>query len=292
LRTTESAPGGARTLAGSTVGATPRIGVGQAALRHWGIVLGTLVVTVGIAVAVGLTRTPTYTSESRLEVGRVDVRTPDLGGFVVATQSLASAYARAVRAQGVVEPIARDLGVSDDEVKSRLTATPIAESPVFRIEAEGESEAEAVELANLATQEIIQFTTRLNRENPDSERLFADYRRATLRERQLERVRGRAAAAFRQNPSPATRDALDRAEADLAAAQLQVRALSQSYQESQEGQANTSLLQVLTPAADASSDKTSKLQLLIAIGLFVGLFLGLALATLRANSSRPRFQAG
>src|SRR5215211_5809799 len=130
-----------------------------------------LIACLALALVLSTLRSPIYTAEAQLGIGRIDVSTYSIPGFVSASRDLAAAYSRALRTTAVNRPLARQLHTSPAEVGSRLSASPIPESPVIVVTAKGSSERDAVELANAAKTALIAYVTRLNRSNPDSARL-------------------------------------------------------------------------------------------------------------------------
>jgi uncharacterized protein involved in exopolysaccharide biosynthesis len=265
------------------------VSLSEAVRRYWPIVLLPVVLLVGIAFAIGLVRDPVYTAEARLAVGRIDVSEPGaLSGFAEATESLASAYSRAIRAEQVVDKVARDSRETPDYVRDHVDASPVPESPVITIEADSESEARAVRLANTTSTELINYVERLNRSNPDSPRILAELRRAIQRRNTLESQADEAGDAFEESASAADRAAYDQLRGRVELADVRVDALRDAYSDSQQGQGTTSLLQVQTRAIDASDDRMSVLQLLVGIGLLGGLAIGLGLAVMRAQGAIRR----
>ena len=249
------------------------VGPGQAALRHPFIVLVVMLVFIGGAVAIALTRDPVYTAESRVNVGRINVPPYTLQGVVIGNQSLAQSYSRAINAPDVINAASRAARVPPETVLSNLSATPVAQSTVIRIEATGSSERESVALANAASRGLRNYVVKLNR-NAQATDVLAQYRRAV---RDVANAQKRVAASL-GNPG-----ALQRAQLRLQTAQLRSKALEQQYQFQAGNEAPPNLVQLLAPATSASSDFDSQLQELVLIGAVAGLLVGLALALLRSN---------
>lgn len=133
-----------------------------AALRkHW---VPALVLTLLLAVlgaGVGALREPTYTGEARLAVGAGELSTLAIPGFPTASEDLASSYARWVTAVGVGE-------MTLPEATMSLSASPIPESNVIRIEATSKVRDVAVESADAAAAQLIEEIDRVERDNdPD-----------------------------------------------------------------------------------------------------------------------------
>lgn len=262
----------------------PRVTTLTAARRHWLLVAFITLLFTGAGVAVALVRQPVYTAGTRLVVGRIDVSAPGaLGSFTVATQAIASQYSRSIDAEGITHRVAPRAGLTPTQVASRVSATPIPESPVIKVFAQGTSATDAVRLANLASDALVTFTTLLNRSNPDTSRLLtrftASSREVVVQDAQLSRLR----RSYVAHPTRATRDEMQATEVKLRVAELQRDTLRDAYDASTQSQAATSLVQVLERASGAASDRLRYLQFLGFIGFVAGLAVGLALATLRAN---------
>lgn len=263
----------------------PRVDALTAARRYWRLVVALTVLLTSAGVAAALVQHPIYTAHARLAVGRIDVSAPGaVGGFAFATQALAAQYSRAIDAVAVTRPVARQTGLTAAEVASRLRASPIPQSPVIRVMADGTTPQEAVLLANAASEALVSFTTRLNRSNPDTARLLRQFMNLS---RQVIGLGARVADLHRRqvaNPDPVKRQRLSKARVDLGVAELEKQTVRTAYSASTTSQASTELLQILTPAETAASDRSKRLQLFGFIGFVVGLALALALATLRANA--------
>ena len=263
--------------------ADARAGIWEAMGRRRHLTVLPILILLPISMALGLARSPRYTAETRLIVGRLAITNPGLSGYVTATQSLASAYSRAVTATEVTEPVAREMKMSTREVASRLAASPIQQSPVFRVIATGASQSQAIALANDASGALIGYVAKLNRENPDGPRLLAQYGRATHAFDRANLQQQSAHARFRRSPNAVNEAAFSATSSARASAELQRTTLGALYQSSESGQAISSLVGTLNTASTASSDRNSVLELLAFLAIAVGLAIGAALATARAN---------
>jgi uncharacterized protein involved in exopolysaccharide biosynthesis len=265
----------------------PRVGLFQALRRHWLLALFPVVVLLVVAGALAYLREPTYEAEAQLTVGRIDVSAPGaLSGFLSTTTALAASYSRTIDADPVVDPIARRTRLSQNDVAARLSASAVEDTPVFRVRATGPDEASAVQLANLASEELIDYTTELNRSNPDAGRLLREFREATVELDRLRRREGRLRSLYRRESTAENFVRYRESSADVDAGELRVNTLKASYHSSQQGQGSTSLVQVLKRADSASSDRMRYLQIFVFFALLAGIILGCALALWRAN--RPR----
>ena len=263
------------------VGEPPRepasfVGPLEAMLRHPVLTLVPLLAALAAALYFGLTRDAVYTAEARISVGRADVPAYTLQNVVIGNSTLAAGYARAIDAPRVVRRAARDVGVAPRNVRGKLKASPIPSSTLIRVEADGPSEAAAVDLANAGAESLVTYVTRFNAEQePDD--LLADYRRARGR---VERLENRLSKLNRNRQGNSAR--IRQTRLDLEVATLRASTLNEQYRGSQ---ANTidDLLQIIAPADAAESDGSSYLQRLLLLAAAAGLLVGMALALLRSN---------
>jgi capsular polysaccharide biosynthesis protein len=271
----------------------PRVDALTAARRHWLVVIVVTVLLTGAGVFAATLSNPVYTAEARLAVGRIDVSAPGaIATFATATTALASQYSRSIDARGVTVRAARRTGLTPNQVAARVSATPVPESPVIRVLAAGSTEGQAVTLANAAGDGLVAFTTQLNRSNPDAARMLGQFRATSS---QVVRLRTRVGTLRRRQrnaPSRANRRRLDQARVDLDVAELRLSTVRAAYNAATSTQASTQLVQMLTPASAATSNRSRRIQFYGFIGFAAGLALGLALATLRANSLVRRSLGG
>jgi capsular polysaccharide biosynthesis protein len=295
------------------------VGVWDAVRASPLLVLISIILLVGAGVAVGLTRDPNYTAQTRLGVFHVDVSA--FSGSSSAAESLADSYSRAIDANQVVRPVAARFHRSPKDVRARLSAAPIPDSPVLRVVALAGSQRQAVALANAASNALLGYVAGLNPSERDAARLFRRLRAAESRfnallaaeDRRKGAVEDRLKAAAAANPEPTTvqpttvqpttvqpstvqpstvqptqkeRLALARARAAAAAAHDRVTALRTAYNESVGSATSTQTLSVLVRATDAQSDRWPRLELLAFVGLAIGMAIGVALAMARAARRR------
>jgi capsular polysaccharide biosynthesis protein len=251
-----------------------RLGVLQAMRRSIPLVILPVILLVGGAVAYGLYRSPTYTSEARLNVGGLALTTQTLPGYTTAVQQLAVAYSRAVDAPQVIRPVARKLLLSQAEVARRVSATPIQGSPVIRVKATSKDAAEARRIADATAGSLVDYAITLNRGSAQSARLLKEFMEASRRVQEFGARAERLPPGSRRFKAAKTQEDLARLRAQVAGG---------LYQQSVSGKATLNLVQKLTPAAPATSDRDSVLQQFVAGGLIAGLLIGVGLAVLRAN---------
>jgi capsular polysaccharide biosynthesis protein len=261
-----------------------RVGVGSAMRRYWPLVALPVILLAALALAAGYVRSPTYTAESRLAVGRIDASTPGaLAGFTSATQALAETYSRSVRGDAVLSPVAGRLRTTEEALKGRVNAAPIPQSPVFRVRATGASAAGSVRLANAVSGSLVSHSERQSRETPNSAELLRAYREATLL---LDRRRATADAArraFEDERTATNRQRLSLARAEKSAVELRVDSLGAAYAKSRQSTGSVALVEILERATGARSDRFRVMQLLLFVAVLAGLAVGVALALVRAN---------
>ena len=221
-------------------------------------------------------------------MGTPDINSQATPGYVQAEQTLASAYSREVASQFVYNPVAKDLNLSRAEVASRLSSTAVPSSPTFTINATGPSPSSAIALAATATKELQHYINVLDQGENSSPQLLNRYRAA---QREADRLSGVSGELIGQNNvTPGSVSLQRRQEAKVAAqvAQLQANSLAQQYTNGST-MSHGATIQVLNPAASASSDRHSITERYGVIGAAAGLVLGAALALLVANIRRRRW---
>lgn len=258
----------------------------ESALRHPLLVVIPMLLLVALGAAVGLLRDPQYVANARINVGRADVPAYTLQGVTIGNSTLAGSYARAAEAPAVLERAARAVGVSVADAREQIYATPVPESTLINVAAAGDSEEQAQDLANSAARGLIAYVTRLNARQQDArilDRYRAAQRRTDAARLKLARLEARL---------PRSSNIVENARLDLLTLQLRSQSLSTRVVQSMVGTAVVSpprrSLQLVVPAATASSDFSSKLQRTMLIGLAAGVVLGLLLALLRANAALLR----
>lgn len=254
-----------------------RLTLVDAVRRHLLLALMPVVLFVGAAVALGLERQSEYTSEARLNVGGLNLTRQSIEGYTAAVQQLAVAYARSVDAEGVVEPVGRELRVSPQDVAARVSATPIQGSSVVRVLATGDSAAEAERIADVTADSLVEYAIELNSGRSTSDRMLTRFREASRSVRRaraaLDRARGRKRSTLQTR---------------LDVARLEMETAGFLYSQSQAGQATTELVQKLAPASPATNDRDDVLKDYLAAALVAGLLCGIGLAVARANALARR----
>lgn len=248
---------------------------------YWPWLVTPVLLAVVLAIAIGFIRSPTYSAEARLVVGGTTSNT-SLTQSVLGNQTLASIYARIITADSVTTRVAAELDVGIDEATDALSATPIPESPIIRVEATADNESASVELANVASAALVDAVAEQGRDTAQLDRLLRQVSRAEQDARDAEVLRNRSQDRFDASPTPANERRLTVTEGNLRAAELEARALSEAYQEALLQRTGVTSLEVLNPARSASSDRASTMQTLVIVALLGGLVIGIALSAARA----------
>lgn len=272
----ESAPGANRRR-------LPRFTITEAIRRYWFIAVLPAIVLVAAGAGLAVSRDPVYTAETRMQVGNIDLSQPGaLSSFVNSNDELADSFSRAVDADAVVEPVAKALEVQPSWARAHVSATPVPNTPVFRVIAKTPSADSAMRLANLAARHLRRYSAELYQPRDRTAQLYRAYKRAALDySRLLDR---RLNIDRRADP-----EAYVAAEAAARSANTRATALRQNYYQSAAAQNSApATAQVLTKATGASSDRMQVLQLYVFIGLVGGALAGAALAHMVANRAVRR----
>jgi hypothetical protein len=255
-------------------------------LRYlWIIVLCALVLG-AVGVAVGVARKPVYTSTAQLSVGRLDVTAQALPGFAQASRDLSQVYSRLAMSDRVVGETASRTGISSADVRSRLSAAAVTQSPIFRLNATGSSAEDAERLARAATTATERYVRELDSTPRNQAELLNQYRTVAAQVARLETRVGRLGTLLSRSPrARLVRARFNDMRLEIQKQRLRKDALAAAYQDLIQRTNQAAGLSVLSQPSTASSDRTSYAQKLglagLAVGLLVGVSLALALARRR-----------
>jgi hypothetical protein len=275
--------------------------VGDAMRRYWVLIVLFVLALGALGAYAGHKRKPVYTASSSLSVGLLDLTTQSVPGFAVGGEVVAGGFSRAVQTDAIVVPVARKLQMPPNEVRARISSTPVPNSPIFSVSATGTSSADAVRLANAVSAAMVTYGRSRSNTSTAFSRMLAQYR-AAVRERDRARnrvstLRARvtgssttgasttgtsttAGTASSAAPSSGRNGRLGQAKADLQAQQLRVDSLADAYRARAAAPGATAAVQPLVNAQGASSDRGSRMQLYGALGALTGLCVGAAFAVL------------
>jgi uncharacterized protein involved in exopolysaccharide biosynthesis len=270
-------------------GPGPNSGLGIAMRRYWILPVLCAVILAAAGVAVGRKRAPVYSASATLAVGTTNVNTPAaLGGFAASAPALAAAYSRAITAQTVVDKVAGRIHADQGVVRARLTASPVPQTPVIRIDGNGPTASSAIAIVNAGTAALVNYAGDLNQSKRLAAQIYGRYQKASMTLQQARSDVDRANNAFKKSPTDANRGALTQARAKAQAASLQERTLGDAYASSQEALGASNPVQTLQQASGATSDRQSRIQMFGFLGGVAGLIIGSALAIARGHRRANR----
>jgi len=266
----------------------PRVDLWDAFRSGWFIVLALTLAAVAGAAALTLRGGTDYTARSQLAVAPPNLEQPGaLTGFSDAAQGLAASYSRSVSADAVLDRTARATGLSRGQVRARIDATSVPDSPVFRISAQGGSPEDAARLANAATTALVGYV-RANAGESGGDPLAA-YREAAAEAAAAANVLERVEGDYSALQTPANAERLETAQTEFDVADLRASALRESYLES--GGAAAALVRVETEADAGTAVADKSWQKYVFAAGVAGLLIGMALALLRAQARARRRHA-
>jgi uncharacterized protein involved in exopolysaccharide biosynthesis len=262
----------------------PRIDAFAAVRRHWFVAFFPVALFVAAAIVLGVHRPPRYSTTANLSVGHVYVGNPaSIPTIIDATQSLASAYSRAIHSSAVGRDTRRILLKQGLPVAGSLNATPIPQSPLIKVSAESSTKRGAIALANAGATALTAYVNRQVRDNDASATISGRYLNASLAYRQRLDQSNRAERRYSRRPTRANKAARDRTAAATDTAKLRRDALSAAYQIAVQGGTSSVGVEVFSSASGATSDRSRTMQILVFVGVLGGLAAGAALALLRAS---------
>ncbi len=248
---------------------------GSALRRHWRVMVATIGGFAVLAIGYSLARTPDYAAETRLAVGGLNASTPSaFTGFSTAAQQLAETDSRAVQGDAVVRDVAAALKTTPAQVRPHLSAAPIPQTPVFTVTATTKSAATSIDMSRLASEALVREANRASDAAPNQ--LLKEYEQA---ERERQQAEARVAAGGGSQAA---------AQADLVGAEARADAAKKRYASAIQGGAVR--LEIIQGPAEASSDRISKLQMLLFVAIVLGFIIGSAIAIFWESSRYPTFE--
>ena len=154
--------------------------MGESARNHWQLVAACTLVGVLLGAVFGSVKTPNYTAESRLFVGKTAQLSnlASIPGLDAAGQSLAASYSRLATTDEVLQATAKSLGGSID---GSLSASPIPQSPIVRVEGTATTNEGALAIAEAGSKALVAAVDRLNADQDKSaDAILKKYEKADL----------------------------------------------------------------------------------------------------------------
>jgi capsular polysaccharide biosynthesis protein len=232
--------------------------------------------------------TPTHTSEARLLVGGFDPQDQAVPGFVAATESLASTYARLVGTPAVVDEVAKTLDLDPAQVRGHVHASPVPDSSLIRVEGTADNRRDATRFADAGADALQKYATGAAGTTTAAD-LLGDFQAASADLASATATLNRVNRALEANPNDSSllsQQATSQAAVD--AAKLKADALGERYSTFLENTGGSANVQLVSPASYQGDDRQSMVQLGVAASVGLGLVVGIALATLVVNQEANR----
>lgn len=255
----------------------------QSLLRRWPLALaaGLVLALLGFLLA-GLLPSKT-TAEARVAVGPGDMSAGAVAGFPEATRSMAEDYARWVTTTGVQQGGA-----------ATITASPVPESNVIRVEAEAGDAATATKAAQQTAESLVASVNKGRSESdPDQtlqniRRLSSQWAAARTELSRAESAFGRATAGSGTARAETAGEALTKAQAAETTLSSQLEAQQEKYKRQVADATSSADLRIVSNAAVASDSAKAARQQYAILGFALGLLLTLVYAALKDRRSTRR----
>ena len=261
------------------------VSLGRSAAAHLRLILAIAVAGFVLGLAFGVVRPPTYKAEARLIVGKSISITnvAATAGLPAAAAQFASDYARLAGTEAVSSDAATRLG-HRGTLGGSLSASPIPDSPIIRVDASASSTAAATALANAGAQAIIDQVDAINQSNSANLndltssygqiefKLFEDTQQVNTLQAEVNAGGPRASSLETQ---------LNLAKAAVATDTLESQAVQAQYDNQYSPvQEDAQVVSLASKAANQGSDRKSYLEIGVVGGALGGLIVGIAVAAL------------
>jgi capsular polysaccharide biosynthesis protein len=263
--------------------ARPYESPGRSARNHWQLITVFALLGVLLGAAFAFVRSPTYTAEERLVVGKTAQLSnlASVPGLDVAGESLASSYSRLVNTDEVQAATAKKLGGVLD---GSISASPIPDSAIVRLDATAPSQEHALAVAKAASAALVDAVEKLNRQqNQSAEDILDKFNAANAiviaSQDQLNRLQANIGNQTTQAGIDQVQAAINAEQAKHDTAKVQADALHDAYSGVyQPTEINSQIIQPAGGPTATGSNRRSTLEAGVLIGLVVGGLLGLGLA--------------
>lgn len=256
---------------------------GRSLRNHWKLATVFVALALLVGLAVVAVKTPTYTAETRLIVGKTVnlnniAATP---GLSVAGTELAVTYSRLLATPSVMADAEKRAGSAG--AGGSVAASPIPQSPIIRVEGSGKSSGAAVAQANAGAKALVKAVGDVNAaQQAFVDDLLRKYREASGRIIQDQRDLDRANAQLTNNPTNAQfQEEVSKAQTKLDTDVLVRNNLSTQYDETASPeQVNAQIIQQLGSAQDTGNDRKSFAMIVLLVAFVVGALWALAITVL------------
>lgn len=256
-----------------------QVGIGQAVRRHPFAILLPVVLLVALGAAAGLRRNVTYNATAEIVVQPLAPNVSQLPGAIQSAEDLATNQSRLIGSDGITGPLARRFRTTSEDIAARVAATPVPSSTIIKIEAEGDSAAAAVALANAAADQFSKYANEQVQSNTNTRGTLHEYEDAAA---EFARTQATKEHIDRTVPTP-SETIRARASASAATAEIQRNALAQQYESLIQGRGTAPSVHPFVSATSAIGSRLSNLEIYLFAALVGGLAIGAALAVLLAN---------
>lgn len=242
----------------------------------------------GAGAAAGYTLPVTYTGEARLAVVSATNNAYTIPGYPLAARELASDYARWVQNRS-------SDGQWSPAGSTAVSASPIPDSAVIRIEVQAGSPAEAVNGADEVAQTLVSTVSQAQSRH-DPQRAYEDYRRqapavaqARAAVQQAESAHSRALGAEHTAARvEAAARVLQQARVRLAELELRQNAAGDLYRRLYADAQGASTLQIISPGAQVGTPQRTTTTRFGVLGAALGCFLAMLIAVARDRRARRK----
>lgn len=255
--------------------------------RHRRASAATVAAGAALGAVVALAQPTTYTAEARLAVAGSDLAAQAVPGFALASQELAGNYARYVNNAQAQDALEEEIGADAGSVRD-VSASPIAESNVVRIDVEADDAETAVAAADRVSQALVEAVNEGAEAADGPEATLQSYTDLSSQVAQAQQDVAAAQAAQGRATAAEDADAVARSTADLVAAtsrlsilQVQQEALGDRYRSLVSRADSSTDLSTVMAAAVTGSDRTARVQRLGLLGLVAGAAAALGLSAWR-----------
>ena len=256
--------------------------LGDALRRHWALLAICIVLGGAAGVAAALVREAQWSTSTGMIIGQNNLSVQSIPGFAVGGQAVADSLSRAVTAPEVVDPAAEQVGLPSGYVADHVSATPVTRTSVLTVNGSGKDQREAVAITNAIAQSLRRYADVTQSDPIGRQQLVSRYRQAYRRQLESEQEVSRL-----RDTDASDEDIVDaRAQAEFR--RVAADAAREAVEANNEQQATGAVVNLLTPARVAYSDRSSKLQLYGIIGVVAGALAGTGLAVLLEARSRRR----
>ncbi|MDO5699032.1 MAG: hypothetical protein Q4G51_13770 [Dermatophilus congolensis] len=240
------------------------------ALRHAKLLSATTLLGIAAGGAAGYALPVSYSAETRVAVGAGSDSAYAIAGYPVAARELAQNYSRWVQNNAVD-------GTWAPEGVNSVSATPIPESGVIRVEASSPDEAKAVAGADAVAQELLGAAKTVGAQR-DAAAALQEYQKLATGVAEAQTAVSLAESAFGRSSTGANARELAAARGALAEAQLIQGAQGDRYRRLVGDPVAVSQLTQISPAASTGDNRNSNIAFGAAAGGGLGLILAFCLA--------------